>query len=174
MAFIKDRRGIVLSFATVDDVRERDQRLFEANEGLTETVVEDALLKATARILTQIRATDWWKNYYITQAKTTRGFITPNGYITVPEVDTTKIRARYQEFTDICVYLCLWDYLLPRIADFGSADSAERQKLDFYNAKYRNLFEELVNDGDWYDFDGSGSVTLQEKMPTNSSPRRIR
>ena len=53
----------VRSFADYQDVVDRDQRLFESNEGLSETVVEDALIRASERLLTRIRSTNWWKDY---------------------------------------------------------------------------------------------------------------
>jgi len=46
MAFITSGTT-VLSFATYDDVVDRDQRVFEANEGLTVDVVEDLLIRST-------------------------------------------------------------------------------------------------------------------------------
>ena len=51
MAFITVS-GNVIAFAEYSDVTDTDQRLFEANEGISsETMVEDLTEKATARIL---------------------------------------------------------------------------------------------------------------------------
>ena len=75
------------------------------------------------------------------------------------------ILARQNDFTDMCVYYALSEYLLPKVADFGNPDSAERQKVGFYNEKFRSLFDEVIGDGDWYDWDQSGTVTDAEKYP---------
>ena len=50
MAFIISN-NTVISFADFYDVRDRDQRLFDANEGLTEDVVEGLLIRSTERII---------------------------------------------------------------------------------------------------------------------------
>ena len=174
MAFILGAGNVVVSFAEYADVTERSQRLFEANEGFTEVNVEDLLEKATGRILNMIRATDWWINYYINQSGNTTGLINTLGSVSVPAVDTTKIKGRTQEFTDLCVYYGLSEYLLPKIADFGNPESAERQMIDFYTTRWTSLFKELIEDGDWYDFDGSGTVSVTEKAPAMLNIRRIR
>ena len=57
MPFISDGQNIV-SFAEYQDVLDMDQRVFEANEGLTDDVVDALLVRSTQRILTLIRATD--------------------------------------------------------------------------------------------------------------------
>ena len=153
MAFILGPGGTVVSFAEYSDVTNRSQRIFEANEGFTQSNIEDLLELATARILSKIRASDWWVNYYVRQEGNVNGLINSVGSISVPPVDTTKIKSRYQEFTDLCVYWGLSEYILPKVADFGNPDSAERQMIDYYNTLTRQLFMELIEDGDWYDFD---------------------
>ena len=55
MAFIVEN-GVTISFAEFQDVKEKDQRLFEANEGLTDDSVETLLIRATERILTKVRS----------------------------------------------------------------------------------------------------------------------
>ena len=158
--------GNVISFAEYEDVTATDQRLFEANEGLSETIVEDATTRATERILTKIRSSDWWKSYYIKQSGTTP--------VSVPSPDPTKIKARTKDFTDLAVYYALSEILLPKVADFGNADTAERQKIGFYDEKFRALFTELLNAGDWYDFDGTGSVADSEMKPSRQNLVRVR
>lgn len=59
MAFIEDSTT-VYSFANYTDVTSKDDRLFVENEGLTQTVVEDMLVRSTERILSQIRSSGWW------------------------------------------------------------------------------------------------------------------
>jgi len=59
------------------------------------------------------------------------------------------------------------------VADFGNPDSAERQKLGFYNTKFRELYDELIVSGDWYDFTNNGTITEDEKYPfVNNLVRR--
>lgn len=169
MAFIRTSTA-VLSFADYQDVVDRDQRLFEANEGLTSTMIEDLLIRTTERILTEIRATDWWRNYY----KRRDTSITYRTAADVPAVDPTKIAARLNDFTDLCVYQALAEYILPKIADFGTEDNAERQKMGYYKQKYTDLFRELVTAGDWYDFDDDGSIESSEKEPGTVGLRRRR
>lgn len=169
MAFILNGTQVI-SFAEYQDCLDMDQRLFETNEGLTDDVVDDALVRATARILSLLRATDWWRSYYISRASDTV-------YLTVadvPELDAAKIAARKDDFTDLCVYYAFWNYVLPRIADFGTEDNAERQKIAFYQQKYNALFGELVAAGDWYNFDGSGAISSAEKQPGYYNLKRVR
>ncbi len=51
MAFVVDGSGNVIQFADFIDVQDLDQRVFEANEGLTEAVVDEMLVKSTDRIV---------------------------------------------------------------------------------------------------------------------------
>ncbi len=174
MAFILSG-GNVISFAEYEDVTAKDQRLFEANEGFTEVNVEDALVRSTTRILDLIRASDWWRSYYIKQSgSSVNANIYTSGLIDVPAPDANKIYTRKDDFTDLCVYYCLSEMLYPKVADFGNADSAERQKIGFYDEKYRARLKELLEDGDWYDFSGSGGVTASEKMPSRQNLVRVR
>ena len=147
-----------------------DQRLFEANEGLTDDVVEEILIRSTERILSLLRSTDWWRDLYLKK--------NPNPvYSTkadIPELDIEKIIGRHNDFTDLCVMYSLWNYILPKIADFSKEDNAERAKIGFYQGKYQFLFDELVNAGDWYDLSGDGIVTSDEKLPGNQVLKRIR
>ena len=173
MAFITSG-STVISFAEYEDVLATDQRLFEANEGFTDVIVEDALIKSTGRILNKIRASDWWRSYYIRQSAGTDTSIYTSGLISVPAPVGAKILTRKDEFTDMCVYFCLSEYLYPKIADFGNTDSAERQKIGFFDEKYRQMFKDLLESGDWYDFNGSGTITPEEKQPTRQNLVRVR
>jgi len=168
MAFISSGTSI-LSFAEYQDVVDRDQRLFEANEGLTIDVVEDQLIRTTERILTEFRASDWWRDYYLSQSSS--GI---SGRADIPALDATKIVARKNDFTDLCVYKAMSEYILPNIADFGNEDSAERQKMEYYTSRASRLFTELVIAGDWYDFDDDGTVQSSEKLRGVSNLRRQR
>lgn len=168
MAFITSGTT-VLSFATYDDVADRDQRLFEANEGLTVDVVEDLLIRSTERILSQLRSTDWWRTYYLKQSSASI-----NTVADIPELDAAKILTRKNDFTDLCVFHCLYYYIMPRIADFSDENNAERQKIGHYQAKYNELFGELLTAGDWYDYDGDATVETTEKSPGYYNLRRVR
>jgi hypothetical protein len=161
------------SFADYDDVVAKDSRLFQANEGLTSEVVEDALIRSTQRILDLLRSSDWWKSYYIRQSGSYADVVVGQS-IQVPALNPFLILARQNDFTDLCVYHSLSEYLLPKVADFGNPDSAERQKLGFYNEKFRSLFDELVTAGDWYDFTNNGTITDAEKYPYVNNLRRVR
>lgn len=177
MAFINPGGTGVIAFAEYEDVTGADQRLFEANEGIADsTMVEDLTEKATGRILQLIRNTEWWKRYYLTEANSTQRLATQtlSGYVDAPLPNANLIRARAADFTDLCVYFTLYEYLLPKVADFSTEDSAEVRKIGFYRTKFDELFRELINDGTWYDFDNSGIVTSLEKLPTRTNLVRVR
>lgn len=169
MAFVTENDAII-SFAEFQDVVDRDQRLFEANEGLSDDVVDAQLIRATERILTKIRSTDWWKEYYIRRDSSIVYTTTAD----VPAVDPDKIIGRQNDFTDLCVYTALAEIILPSIADFGNEDNAERQKMGYYTNKADALFGELISAGDWYDFDDDGTVQSSEKSPGAYNLKRVR
>ncbi len=169
MAFIKNG-NTVISFAEYQDVVDIDQRLFDANEGLTDDVVDIALQRATERILTKMRNTSWWKNYYVNRDSS----LSYNTAADVPALNANKIIDRQNDFRDLCVFTSLSEYILPNIADFSNADSAERQKMGYYTNRAEALFGELVAAGDWYDFDGSGAISSAEKSPGQYNLRRVR
>lgn len=169
MAFIVENSTVV-SFADFQDVVDKDQRLFESNEGLSDDVIEAQLIRATERILDKMRSSSWWQSYYVNRSNTT-------SYSTVadiPELDPNLIKARQNDFTDLCVYVALSEYVLPSIADFGNEDNAERQKMGYYTQKSESLFAELVSAGDWYDFDNSGTISSNEKQPGQYNLKRVR
>jgi hypothetical protein len=173
MAFISSG-GNVISFAEYEDVTAMDQRLFEANEGFTDVIVEDALIKSTTRILNKIKASDWWKGYYVRQTAGSNPSIFTSTTIDVPAPNPNLILRRRDEFTDMCVYFTLSEYLYPKIADFGNTDSAERQKIGFFDEKFRQMFKDLLEAGDWYDFNAGGTVTAAEKAPSRQNLVRVR
>lgn len=175
MAFITSN-GNLISFAEYEDVTAIDQRLFEANEfgANVDIIVEDALEKATTRILNKIKSSDWWRSYYVRQSGGSNSDIYTSTLISVPAPDGMKIKARQDEFTDMCVYFCLSEYLYPKVADFGNADSAERQKIGFYDEKFRVMFKDLLEAGDWYDFSGNNTISAGEKAPSRQNLVRVR
>lgn len=169
MAFIIEN-STVTSFADFQDVVDIDQRLFESNEGLSDDIVEQHLVRATERILSKLRASAWWQSYYVNRSTNT-------SYQTVadiPALDPNKIRARQNDFTDLCVYTALGEYILPSIADFSKEDSAERQKMGYYVQKADGLFGELISAGDWYDFDDNDTIASNEKQPGQYNLKRVR
>jgi len=174
MAFILSG-GNVISFAEYTDVTSIDQRVFEANEGLTDVIVEDILMRSTQRIVSILTASDWWRAYYVRQsAGTYDPLLFTSGLINVPSIDPNKIKARSDDFTDLCVYYALANYILPKIADFSKEDNAERVKIGFFNEKFRSLYQELIDDGSWYDYSGNGTISNTEKFPQRSNVVRIR
>ena len=168
MAFITES-GTVISFAEYDDVVNRDQRLFESNEGLTDDVVEDSLIRATERILTRLRSSTWWQSYY--RERTSSSI---SSRADIPALDANKILGRQNDFTDLCVYVGLGEFILPSIADFGDEDNAERQKMGYYVNKAESLLNELITAGDWYDFDDDGTIASSEKEVGTFNLKRIR
>lgn len=169
MAFITES-GTIISFAEYDDVYNRDQRLFDSNEGLSDDVVEDLLIRATERILTKMRASAWWRSYYVRRDNS----ITYNTVADIPALDVNRIVSRQNDFTDLCVYTALSEFILPMVADFGSEDNAERNKMGYYQNKSESLFGELVTAGDWYDFDDDGTIQSSEKSPGQYNLKRVR
>jgi hypothetical protein len=168
MAFITEN-STVISFAEFQDVVDKDQRLFVTNEGLSDDIVEQQLVRATERILTKLRASAWWKTYYV--KRTTSSFTT---VADIPALNANRIIARQNDFTDLCVYTALADFILPAIADFGKEDNAERQKMGYYTQKAESLYGELITAGDWYDFDNSGTISSTEKDPGFYNLKRVR
>lgn len=168
MAFNYDGSTFV-SFAVYANVLDRDQRLFEANEGLTEAVVDDALSKASQRCLTKIRNTDWWKEYQFTRDSSLNSDVR-----LLPAVNPDNIKTREQEFKDLNIYFAMMEYILPMIADFGNETSAEMVKIKFYKDAFDRLFDELIEAGDWYDFDADGTVETTERQPSKLKLVRIR
>ena len=166
MAFIVENSNII-SFAEYTDVLNTDVRLFDSNESLTDDTVEASLIRSTARILDNIRNTDWWQGLYGQHTGSV-------SHIDIPNPDPDRIKSRTSDFTDLCVYWALSDYILPSIADFGDVDSNERQKMGYYRNRADELFLELINAGDWYDFDNDGSVQTDEKRQGNLTLKRIR
>ena len=169
MAFIRSGQNVI-SFAEYQDVLDRDQRLFDANEGLTDDLVEAQLTRATERILSKLRNTDWWRDYYIKRDSS----LSVNTVADIPALNPNKIKDRYNDFTELCVCMALADYVLPNVADFSNEDSAERRKMGYYAQRSEVLFGELITAGDWYDFDGSGSISSAEKSPGRYNLKRVR
>lgn len=168
MAFVKTSTRFI-SFAAYEDVIQRDSRLFEANEGLSQIEIEDYLILATNSILDKIRATDWWRSYQFDRNPGLN-----NDPRLLPEVDALRILYRQQAFTDLAVFMVFADYILPSVADFGNETSAEVQKIKFYKDRYNEVFKEIIEAGDWYDFSNNGTISVDERAPNRLNLVRIR
>lgn len=169
MAFVIES-GTVTSFAEFQDVVDKDTRIFEANEGLSDDVIDKALIRTTERILAKLRTSAWWRGYYLQRNTST----TITTVADIPALDPMKIDARQTDFTDMCVYYALSDIILPGVADFSNEDSAERQKMGYYKQRADELYGELITAGDWYDFDNDGTVESGEKQPGYYNLKRVR
>jgi hypothetical protein len=169
MAFITEA-GTVISFAEFQDVVNKDQRLFDANEGLSDDIVDAQLVRATERILTKLRSSAWWHSYYVNRNSS----VNITTVADIPALDANRIIARQNDFTDLCVYTALGEFILPSVADFGKEDNAERQKMGYYTQKADALFGELISAGDWYDFNDDATIASNEKQPGQYNLKRVR
>lgn len=154
MTFVYNSNNDVESFAEFEDVLDTDQRVFETNEGLSESVVYPFLVKSTERIVNKIMMSDWYSTNQLTS------------------FDSTLIVSKQDYFTDLCVYYSLAEYILPYIADFGNQDTAEFQKIQYYNNKFNILFNDLLSSSDWYDGNNDGNPDTS--ISTFYNRRRIR
>lgn len=176
MAFILSGTTVI-SYAEAADVKDKDQRVFEANEidfadapdapATLDEYLEDLTTKSTARISQKIRASARWREYLGMNS----GYTSINE---LPEFNPSLIRTRKSDFTDMCCYYALKEYILPKIADFGNPESPEVQKIKYYENKFDDLFEELLDMMDWYDYDNSGTVDAGEKQTSFRLTRRSR
>lgn len=176
MAFITVG-GNVTSYAEYTDLLQKDQRLLEDNEirvplesGFADVTdfIEDLLTKSTDRINTKIKASEWWRGYLAYTGTTV------TNPALLPDFNPNRIKSRKQDFTDMTVYYCLKEYLLPLIADFSTEDSPELQKIRYYDNKFMDIYTELLAMADWYDADGDGTVEAGEKAWSYTPVRRSR
>lgn len=167
MAFITDAGGNVISFAEYTDVTSTDQRVFEKNEGLTQEIVEDMLERSTDRLIQKIKASDWWREYSNFAGL---GF---TSLADLPTPDPNKFE-RQPDWTECCVYHTLSSYLYPKIADFSNPESAEVEKMKYFDTRFQDLFNELLSMGDFYDLDDDGTVEASEKLTKFALTRRTR
>ena len=177
MAFIVSGSNVV-SYAEALDIRDKDQRLFEANEidfvdvpdtpGSLNNYLEDLTTKGTDRINEKIRASARWREYL---GFAGAGYTDINN---IPAFNPNFIVNRKSDFTDMCCYYTLKEYILPKVADFGNPESAEVQKIQYYDGKFDDLFRELMDIMDWYSPDGDATVEASEKMVRFRPNRRTR
>lgn len=159
MAFITEN-GTVTSFADYQAVVNMDERLFAKHEGISQYDITNFLKRSTDRILTKLKATDWW-------AKT-------SGYsILRPDLDRDKIIARKDDFGDMCVYFAMYTYILPRLTQFEEGSDG-LNKIRYYRRLYNDIFEELLIDADWYDKDGDATIEAGEVFEQLPNLRLVR
>jgi hypothetical protein len=177
MAFIV-ADGQVVTYAEAVDVKDKDQRLFEANEidftnvpdspGSLNNYIEDLTTKTTKRINQKIKMSARWREY-INWAG-----ISYTDINNLPDFDPIRILTHKESFTDMCAFGTLYMYLLPKIADFGNPESSEVQKIQYFENRFNNLFEELMADFTWYDADNDGTIETGEKQVRFQLNRRSR
>ena len=181
MAFITNAGGSVISFAEYTDVVQKDQRIFESNNlkipaesgFLTiQDYVEDMLEKSTNRILLKIKTSAWWSTYNHYTGNTYEINNLPS--VNPDRIDPGNALGRRQQFTDMTVYYCIKEYIAPLFAEFGNDESPEVSKITYYDAKFNDIFQELLSVADWYDADGDGTVETDEKLTTFVRTRRSR
>jgi hypothetical protein len=165
--------NVFVSFAVYADVVARDQRFFEANEGLTSTDVDSLLAQASQRILSHIKNTDWYRRGAFANDSTLG-----NDLRLLPAVNPKNILSKEQEFKDLNIYFAMSEYLLPKVADFSNTRpgsmSSEVVKIKFYRDAYDALLQEVLESGDWYDFSGNGTISKEEKYLNKINRLRIR
>lgn len=169
MSFIYDVDDNVTSFAEYQDVLDRDQRVFDENEGLSDSIINVLLVRATERLLSKFRSSQWWRDYNFKFNP-----LQSIALAAIPPLDTQKIIGRHNDFTDLCVYEAMAEYILPKVANFGNSDNSEFNKISFYRNKADELFGELITFGDWYDLDGDGIVQVTEAKQGTYNLRRVR
>jgi len=181
MAFITDGGGSVISFAEYTDVVQKDQRIFESNNlkipeesGFVsvQDYVENMLQKSTDRILLKMKTSAWWSTYNNYTGNTFELNNLPS--VNPNRIDPSNALGRRQQFTDMCVYYCIGEYIAPLFAEFGNEESPEVAKISYYNNKFNDIFTELLAVADWYDADGDGTVEADEKLTSFARTRRSR
>lgn len=159
-----------VSFAVYADVVQRDSRLFEANEVINDSSLINSLLALSSqRLLTKIKNTSWWQEYNFKRDPSLQ-----NDLRRVPDVSPDKIDGMEQEFKDLNIYHCLYEYILPRVADFGNETSAEVVKIKHYKDQFDVLFTEIIEAGSWYDYSGDNTIVYTEREPSLTNRVRIR
>lgn len=176
MAFQRDGGNNVIAFAEAEDVKNLDQRLFEANEftfddtgtgaATLDEYIDVLCERATDRITTKMQASPEWNTYV--------GAMNITSTSILPPVNKNLIVDNLQDWTDMTVAYVLKEYLLPKIADFGNSESSEVQKINFYNTKFNELFTEKLSVITWYDVDGDSSVESSEQLVNYRKNRRTR
>ena len=177
MAFQKDASSNVLAFAEAEDIFNLDQRLFESNEisfaksgtaATTQSEYFDILCqRATDRIVTRMQASPQWANYTSAQSLNTAASI-------LPPVNKNLILGNLQDWTDMCSSYVMKEMLLPKVADFGNPESSEVNKINFYETKFNELFNEKLSVIVWYDANADASITSSDEMVNFRKNRRTR
>ena len=176
MAFQRDGSNNVIAFAEAEDIRNLDQRYFEANEvkftdsGTAATTLNEYLdilcERATDRIVTKMQTSPEWNQYVGAQNLQNTSIL--------PPVNKNLIIGNLQDWTDMCVAYVLKEYLYPKLADFGNPESSEVQKINFYERKFSDLLSEKLAVIIWYDSDNDGNITSDDESVMFRKNRRTR
>jgi hypothetical protein len=143
MAFVTNASGNVIAFSDSFDVRDIEQRVFEANEinfsdaaspafNSLDEYIDNLCEKSMSRILLKFKASSWWRTY------------TGSGPSDLADLDPDKIKSRQQDFTDMSVYYVLKEYILPKAADFGIEEVRKWQKSNTTAISLRTCSKNLL------------------------------
>jgi len=176
MAFQRDGSNNVLAFAEAEDIRNLDQRLFEANEisfansGTAATTIDEYLdilcQRATDRIVTKMQASPEWSAYASSKSISSTSIL--------PAVNKNLIIGNLQDWVDLTSSYVMKEMLLPKVADFGNPESSEVNKINFYETKFNELFNEKLSVIVWYDVNADASITSADEMVNFRKNRRTR
>ena len=176
MAFQKDASSNILAFAEAEDIRNLDQRLFETNEisfadsGTAATTQNEYLdilcQRATDRIVTRMQASPEWSAYASAKSISSTSIL--------PAVNKNLIIGNLQDWTDMCSSYVMKEMLLPKVDDFGNPESSEVNKINFYETKFNELFNEKLSVIVWYDANADASITSSDEMVNFRKNRRTR
>ena len=117
MAFVTNASGNVIAFSDSFDVRDIEQRVFEANEinfvdaaspafTSLDEYLDSLCEKSMSRILAKLKVSSWWRTY------------TGSSVNDLPDVNPDRILERQQDFTDMSVYYCLKEYIFTQSGKF--------------------------------------------------------
>lgn len=116
----------------------------------------DEHAKTTADIQRYLRI-HWWPRVSRSQVR----LYTPAGL----EMDTTKLTA--SQFTRAAVFHVLAYYILPKLTQHSAEPDRFRVMIDFYKSKWQEEIDFVLQDGVKYDFDGDGTVEVNEEQPVH-------
>ena len=131
------------------------------------------IIRSTEKKKSKLKASTWWQSYnaYVGTPISNLNAL-PN--VNPNRIDPGNVLGRQQQFTDACVFYCISQYLAPLFAEFGNEESTEVSKITYYDAKFNDIFTELLAVADWYDADGDGTIQSDEKLTTFVRTRRSR
>ena len=78
------------------------------------------------------------------------------------KIDENKLVAA--QFTRASVYHVLGHYIYPRLSTFDPAGDSFREKLTYYQNKFNEEFDLILQEGVKYDTDSDGSISSSEQQ----------